>query len=81
MTLRFERGTAFAQHIITLRSQLRGSRRSRCAPQRGTAWDDPGLRAQVGRLDASVEALWRMTQTCVTEAEAHRACRRRSARR
>ena len=24
VTLRFERGTAFAQHIITLRSQLRG---------------------------------------------------------
>lgn len=72
VTLRFERGTAFAQHIITLRSQLR--RVMALAGQRatgdGTASDDPGLRRQVGRLDARVEALWRMTQRCVTEAEA-----------
>ena len=69
VTLRFERGTAFAQHIITLRSQvlrlasLAKSRRS----ERGTAADD--LRRRIGRLDASVEALWRMTQMCVSEAE------------
>jgi len=69
VTLRFERGTAFAQHIITMRSQvlrlasLAKSRRS----ARGTAWDD--LRLRIGRLHASVEALWRMTQMCVTEAE------------
>ena len=69
VTLRFERGTAFAQHIITLRSQvlrlasLAKSRRS----ERGAAADD--LRRRIGRLDASVEALWRMTQMCVSEAE------------
>ena len=40
MTLRFERGTAFAQHIITLRSQLRRLVRARAAT-RG-AWDDAG---------------------------------------
>ena len=44
VTLRFERGTAFAQHIITLRSQLR--RLVRMAQQLpvegGTAWDDAG---------------------------------------
>ena len=62
VTLRFERGTAFAQHIITLRSQLR-----RVA---ALADDDPGLRRRLGRLDARVEALWRLTQRCVTEAEA-----------
>ena len=69
VTLRFERGTAFAQHIIAMRSEVlrlaslamsrRGARR--------TAWED--LRATVGRLYASVDALWRMTQMCVTEAE------------
>jgi alkylation response protein AidB-like acyl-CoA dehydrogenase len=69
VTLRFERGTAFAQHIITMRSQvlrlasLAMSRRS----ARGTAWDD--LRGRIGRLYASVEALWRMTQMCISEAE------------
>ena len=71
VTLRFERGTAFAQHIITLHSQLR--RLVALAEQRaagGTAADDPGLLRHLGRLDARVEALWRMTQRCVTEAEA-----------
>jgi alkylation response protein AidB-like acyl-CoA dehydrogenase len=69
VTLRFERGTAFAQHIITMRSQLlrlASLARSRNGA-RGTAWDD--LRLRIGRLYASVEALWRMTQMCVAEAE------------
>ena len=72
VTLRFERGTAFAQHIITLRSQLR--RLVRMAQQlpaeQGTAWDDPILRSQIGHLEASIDALWRMTQKGITEAEA-----------
>jgi alkylation response protein AidB-like acyl-CoA dehydrogenase len=65
VTLRFERGTAFAGHIITLRSQLR-----RIVALAGDATDRPDLCRQVGRLDARVEALWAMTQRCVTEAEA-----------
>jgi alkylation response protein AidB-like acyl-CoA dehydrogenase len=71
VTLRFERGTAFAQHIITMRSQLRKlvalalARRS----EPGAGWDSDAVRAQVGRLEASVEALWRMTQMCISEAE------------
>jgi alkylation response protein AidB-like acyl-CoA dehydrogenase len=71
VTLRFERGTAFAQHVITLRSQVRRLVDLALARRTGsgTAWDDLGLRRHVGRLEASVEALWRMTQMCVTEAE------------
>jgi alkylation response protein AidB-like acyl-CoA dehydrogenase len=65
VTLRFERGTAFAQHIITLRSQLR-----RLVTLAGDRADSPGLRRHVGRLDARIDGLWRMTQRCVTEAEA-----------
>ncbi len=65
VTLRFERGTAFAQHIITLRSQLR-----RLVGMARGAMGDAGLRRRAGRLDARVEGLWRMTQRCVTEAEA-----------
>ncbi len=71
VTLRFERGTAFAQHIITLRSQLRqlvGWARRLPGPA-GTAWDDPGLREHVGRLEANAEGLWRMTQRSISEAE------------
>jgi alkylation response protein AidB-like acyl-CoA dehydrogenase len=74
VTLRFERGTAFAQHIITLRSQLRGlvslAQRLPGRPAGSTAWDDSALREHVGRLDANVEGLWRMTQRGITEAEA-----------
>jgi alkylation response protein AidB-like acyl-CoA dehydrogenase len=71
VTLRFERGTAFAQHIITMRAQIRKlvslaiARRS----DRGSGWDSDAVRAKVGRLEASVEALWRMTQMCISEAE------------
>jgi alkylation response protein AidB-like acyl-CoA dehydrogenase len=66
VTLRFERGTAFAQHIISMRSQvLRLTALARA--RRASAPDD--LRRRIGRLYASVEALWRMTQMCVTEAE------------
>jgi len=71
VTLRFERGTAFAQHIITMRAQIRklvALAMARCSgPDRG--WSSDAVRARVGRLEASVEALWRMTQMCIAEAE------------
>ncbi len=70
VTLRFERGTAFAQHIITLRAQVRrlvALAQARRTPA-GRAWDSDELRAKVGRLEASVEALWRMTQMGIAEA-------------
>lgn len=62
VTLRFERGTAFAQHIITLRAQLR--RVAALAEAR-----TPELDRRLGHLDARADALWRMTQRCVSEAE------------
>jgi alkylation response protein AidB-like acyl-CoA dehydrogenase len=65
VTLRFERGTAFALHIITLRSQV--LRLASLAASRRT--DGDALRRRIGRLWASVEALWRLTQMCVAEAE------------
>ena len=65
VTLRFERGTAFAQHIITLRTQLAG-----LVALAGERADEPGFRRHLGTLDARIDALWRMTQRCVTEAEA-----------
>jgi alkylation response protein AidB-like acyl-CoA dehydrogenase len=71
VTLRFERGTAFAQHIITLRSQIRAlvelARHTTAAG--GTLWNDVVLRRHVGRLEANVDALWRMTQMGIAEAE------------
>jgi alkylation response protein AidB-like acyl-CoA dehydrogenase len=68
VTLRFERGTAFAQHIITLRTQLR-SLASLAKSSTEHRWDDRGMREQVGRLEANIDALWRMTQRGIAEAE------------
>ncbi|HKY16865.1 MAG TPA: acyl-CoA dehydrogenase family protein [Microthrixaceae bacterium] len=71
VTLRFERGTAFAQHIITMRAQIRRlvqlalARRSSSGP----GWDSDSVRLTIGRLAANVEALWRMTQMGIAEAE------------
>ena len=71
VTLRFERGTAFAQHIIMMRAQIRHlvSLARRRPHGKGTAWDDPVLRQKVGWINANIEALWHSTQMCVTEAE------------
>lgn len=69
VTLRFERGTAFAQHILTLRSQLlRVVSLARSQYGGGGALSEE-LRRKIGRLSASIEALWRMTQMCISESE------------
>lgn len=65
VTLRFERGTAFAQHVINLRVQL--VRLAALAKSRRGIDDE--LRRRIGRLDAQIEALWRITQMCISEAE------------
>ena len=54
---------AAAQHIINLRSQVR--QLVAVARDLG-AWDDLALQAQVGRLDAHISGLWRMTQRGAT---------------
>ena len=69
VTLRFERGTAFAQHIINLRAQLRRLAGLATARRRAQGGIGDELRRRIGRLDAQIEALWRMTQMCVSEAE------------
>jgi len=67
VTLRFERGTSFAPHIITLRKQLGDLVAMAQATGR---WDDNiALRRRVGEMQSQVEALWRLTQMCVSEAE------------
>ena len=73
MTLRFERGTAFAQHIITMRSQLRelvALARAVPGPAAAPRGTTRRCAREVGRLEADVEGLWRMTQRGITEAEA-----------
>lgn len=71
VTLRFERGTAFASHTIEMRETLHAL--VAMAKQRyvgsATAWEDAGLRRDVGAMAAEVSALWRMTQLSIAEVE------------
>jgi alkylation response protein AidB-like acyl-CoA dehydrogenase len=71
VTLRFERGTAFASHIIEMRETLRELVRFAKQRRRGSAsaWDDAALRRDVGTMAAEVTALWRMTQLSIAEVE------------
>ncbi len=66
VTLRFERGTSFAPHIIALRDQIK--RLVQLVRRDELRWGDLRLRDRVGHLEANVEALWRLTQMCVSEA-------------
>ena len=66
VTLKFERGTAFVSHILTMREQLRGI--VRVARDHGLGLDR-AQRRRTGHLFAEVEALWRLTQMCISEAE------------
>ena len=69
VTLRFERGTAFASEMINLQKVLgdlvkvakQVTRHDACA------WDDAGLRREVGHLLAELDALWAMVKRSVSE--------------
>ena len=58
-----------AHHHAALAAPRASSRWRRPAPPRRHRLGRRGLRRKVGRLEASVEALWRMTQMCIAEAE------------
>jgi len=66
VTLRFERGTAFAHHILAMRGQVESL--VRLARDDGRWKRDVGVRRALGRLSCEVEALWRLTQMGVSEA-------------
>ena len=69
VTLRFERGTAWAADIIHLQQTLV----SLCELARATtrdessAWNDPTLRREIGHLSAEVESVWAMVKLQVSE--------------
>ena len=58
-----------AHHHAALADPRARRARARDAGRRRTAWDDVALRKHVGRLQANVDALWRMTQMGIAEAE------------
>ncbi|MGW1690281.1 acyl-CoA dehydrogenase [Streptomyces sp. NPDC002399] len=66
VTLSFERGTAFVGEVVACRRTL-----DALAAEARTngRWDDPVLRRRLGRLNAELRALWRLTQWNVGEAQ------------
>jgi alkylation response protein AidB-like acyl-CoA dehydrogenase len=72
VTLRFERGTAFASDMIHLQRFLRElvAVAKRVTRHDARAWDDRGLRREVGHLAAELDALWAMVKLSVSQADA-----------
>ncbi|QDQ12160.1 acyl-CoA dehydrogenase family protein [Streptomyces spectabilis] len=66
VTLSFERGTAFVGEVVACRRVL--GELARVARANGR-WDDTVLRRRLGRLSAEFQALWRLTQRNVSEAQ------------
>jgi alkylation response protein AidB-like acyl-CoA dehydrogenase len=67
VTLRFERGTAFASDMIHLQQFVREliDAAKRVPRGGGSAWDDPALRREVGHASAELDALWAMVKLSV----------------
>lgn len=70
VTLSFERGTALVSELVQSRVLLGDlARLCRELPHgRGSAWEDAGVRRQLGHLAAEYDALWAMTKRNVTQA-------------
>jgi alkylation response protein AidB-like acyl-CoA dehydrogenase len=70
VTLRFERGTAFAGEMYHLQEMLGDLARlaRRVTRHDARAWDDAALRREVGHLQAQLDALWAMLKLGVSEA-------------
>jgi len=70
VTLRFERGTAFASEMYHLQEMLGelAQLARRVTRHDARAWDDAGLRREVGHLQAQLDALWAMLKLSISEA-------------
>ncbi|MDI3407895.1 acyl-CoA dehydrogenase [Streptomyces cavernicola] len=66
VTLSFERGTAFVGEVVACRRTL-GALAAEA--RKNGRWDDPVLRRRLGRLNVEFNALWRLTQWNVSEAQ------------
>jgi len=70
VTLRFERGTAFASDMIHLQAFVLDLIRTAqsITSHEGSAWDDRALRREIGHLSGELESLWAMVKLSVCEA-------------
>jgi len=69
VTLRFERGTAFASEMYHLQEILAdmAALAGRVTRHGAAAWEDRALRREVGHLAAQLDALWAMVKLSVSE--------------
>ncbi|MCB9722706.1 MAG: acyl-CoA dehydrogenase family protein [Spirochaetaceae bacterium] len=72
VTLRFERGTAFASDMIQLQAYVRNMVRAakKITSHGASAWEDKALRREIGHLYGELESLWAMVKLSVCEAKA-----------
>ena len=71
VTLRFERGTAFASDMIHLQAFLLDLIKvaKSITSHDARAWDDRALRREIGHLSGELESLWAMVKLSVCEAK------------
>ncbi len=69
VTLRFERGTGFANQVIDLRRQSRTLAGLARSVMRGgaPAWDDPAVRREIGHIEAESDAIWNLLRMVISE--------------
>ena len=69
-TLSFERGTAFVGEMLQTMELCHelASLATRITRRSGTAWDDDGLRRDLGYIAAELDALWALTKRNISEA-------------
>jgi len=69
VTLRFERGTAWAADVISLQQMLESLCKLAQLITRddASAWEDRALRREIGHLSAEMEAVWAMVKLQVSE--------------
>jgi alkylation response protein AidB-like acyl-CoA dehydrogenase len=70
VTLRFERGTAFASDMIHLQAFVQDLIKAahQITSDGSRAWEDKALRREIGHLSGQLESLWAMVKLSVCEA-------------
>lgn len=69
-TLSFERGTAFVSEMLQTMELCRdlAELATKITRSSGVAWEDAGLRRDLGRVAAELDALWALTKRNISEA-------------
>lgn len=70
-TLSFERGTAFVSEMLQTMELCRdlGELAATITSGSATAWDDAGLRKDLGKIAAELDALWALTKRNISQAQ------------